>query len=164
MLDESVITRLAQRLDDAERNKAQIRIFTQEYPELGLDDAYAIQRAWTRLKIDRGRVIKGHKIGLTSRAMQAAVGIDEPDHGVLFDDMFYFDGAQISAERFLRPSDRSGACICPADGASGTRLHDLRRAGCDILRIARSRNLGVAHAARRPSNQRNAEGPRHHLG
>ena len=42
MLDESVITRLAQRLDDAERNKAQIRIFTQEYPELGLDDAYAI--------------------------------------------------------------------------------------------------------------------------
>ena len=103
MLDESVITRLAQRLDDAERNKAQIRMFTQEYPELGLDDAYAIQRAWTKLKIDRGRVIKGHKIGLTSRAMQAAVGIDEPDHGVLFDDMFYFDGAQIPAERFYAP-------------------------------------------------------------
>ena len=43
-----------------------------------------IQRAWTRLQLSRGRVIKGHKIGLTSKAMQNAVGISEPDYGVLF--------------------------------------------------------------------------------
>jgi 2-oxo-hept-3-ene-1,7-dioate hydratase len=103
MLDENTIGALAQRLDDAERSKAQIRMFSQEYPVLGLDDAYAIQRAWTKLKISRGRIVKGHKIGLTSRAMQAAVGIDEPDHGVLFDDMFYSDGSQIPAERFYAP-------------------------------------------------------------
>ena len=164
MLDESVITRLAQRLDDAERNKAQIRMFTQEYPELGLDDAYAIQRAWTKLKIDRGRGIKGHKIGLTSRAMQAAVGIDEPDHGVLFDDMFYFDGAQIPAERFYAPRIEVELAFVLRTELRGPdcTIFDVLR--CDILRLARSRNLGVAHAARRPSNQRNAEGPRHHLG
>jgi 2-oxo-hept-3-ene-1,7-dioate hydratase len=103
MLDENTIKALAQRLDEAERNKAQIRMFTQEYPDLGVEDAYAIQRAWTTLKMGRGRIVKGHKIGLTSKAMQAAVGIDEPDHGVLFDDMFYSDGAQIPAERFYAP-------------------------------------------------------------
>jgi 2-oxo-hept-3-ene-1,7-dioate hydratase len=47
MLDENTIGALAQRLDDAERSKAQIRMFSQKYPVLGLDDAYAIQRAWT---------------------------------------------------------------------------------------------------------------------
>jgi 2-oxo-hept-3-ene-1,7-dioate hydratase len=103
MLDESTINGLAQRLDDAERTQTQIRMFTQEYPELGVEDAYAIQGAWTKLKQARGRVIQGHKIGLTSKAMQNAVGIEEPDHGVLFDDMFYSDGAQILAERFHAP-------------------------------------------------------------
>jgi 2-oxo-hept-3-ene-1,7-dioate hydratase len=103
MLDETTINGLARRLDDAERSKSQIRMFTQEHPELRVEDAYAIQRAWTKLKQARGRVIKGHKIGLTSKAMQTAVGIDEPDHGVLFDDMFYSDGAQIPAERFHAP-------------------------------------------------------------
>ena len=43
-----------------------------------IDDAYAIQKAWVAMKVAQGRIVKGHKIGLTSRAMQSAVGIDEP--------------------------------------------------------------------------------------
>ena len=70
MLDQQTVERLAQRLDEAERSKSLITAFTREHPDLSIEDAYAIQRAWTRLQLSRGRVIRGHKIGLTSKAMQ----------------------------------------------------------------------------------------------
>jgi 2-oxo-hept-3-ene-1,7-dioate hydratase len=103
MLDQQTIDRLAQRLDEAERRKSLIRAFTSEYPDLTIEDAYAIQRAWTRLQLSRGRIIKGHKIGLTSKAMRSAVGIAEPDFGVLFADMFYPDAGPIPFDRFHAP-------------------------------------------------------------
>jgi len=55
------------------------------------------------LQLSRGRVVKGHKIGLTSKAMQNAVGIAEPDYGVLFADMFYSDATEIPFDRFHAP-------------------------------------------------------------
>ncbi|MDQ8728476.1 2-oxo-hept-4-ene-1,7-dioate hydratase [Bradyrhizobium sp. LHD-71] len=103
MLDQSTINRLAERLDEAERSKRLIGMFTREHPGMTIEDAYAIQRSWTRLQLDRGRVIRGHKIGLTSRAMQSAVGIDEPDYGVLFADMFYPDASTVPFDRFHAP-------------------------------------------------------------
>lgn len=103
MLDPKTVDGLARRLQEAERSKQLILIFTLEYPDLSIDDAYAIQRAWTRMQIDNGRVIKGHKIGLTSKAMQNAVGIAEPDYGVLFEDMFYSDGSEIPFTRYHAP-------------------------------------------------------------
>jgi 2-oxo-hept-3-ene-1,7-dioate hydratase len=68
-----------------------------------MDDAYAVQNAWMQMKISEGRVIKGRKIGLTSRAMEAAGNINEPDYGVLLDDMFYPTGGEIPADRFMAP-------------------------------------------------------------
>ena len=103
MLAQTVIDDLAARLDEAERTKTLLRAFTLEHPDLSIEDAYAIQRAWTKLQLARGRVIKGHKIGLTSRAMQSAVGIAEPDYGVLFRDMFYGDAGEIPFARFHAP-------------------------------------------------------------
>ncbi|MBV8916535.1 2-oxo-hept-4-ene-1,7-dioate hydratase [Bradyrhizobium sp.] len=103
MLDPSTINTLAQRLDEAERTKSLTRMFTRDYPDMTVEDAYAIQRAWTRLQLARNRVIKGHKIGLTSKAMQSAVGIAEPDYGVLFADMFYPDASAIPFDRFRAP-------------------------------------------------------------
>ncbi|MBR1214186.1 2-oxo-hept-4-ene-1,7-dioate hydratase [Bradyrhizobium sp. JYMT SZCCT0180] len=103
MLDQQTIDRLAQRLDEAERSKSLIPAFTSEYPDLTIEDAYAIQRAWTKVQLSRGRIIKGHKIGLTSKAMQNAVGISEPDFGVLFADMFYADAGTIPFDRFHAP-------------------------------------------------------------
>jgi len=103
MLDQQTIDRLAQRLDEAERSKSLIRAFTSEHPGLTVEDAYAIQRAWTRLQLSSGRIVKGHKIGLTSKAMQSAVGISEPDYGVLFADMFYPDSGTIPFDRFHVP-------------------------------------------------------------
>lgn len=103
MLDQLTIDRLAQRLDEAERSKSLIRAFTLDQPGLTIEDAYAIQRAWTRLQLAAGRIVKGHKIGLTSKAMQSAVGISEPDYGVLFQDMFYADASPIPFDRFHAP-------------------------------------------------------------
>jgi len=95
------IRRAAGRLDQAEKTRQQIRQLSLEYPGIALEEAYAIQKAWIEIKVAEGRVIKGHKIGLTSKAMQSALGIDEPDSGVLLDDMFFADGGLVPSDRFI---------------------------------------------------------------
>jgi 2-oxo-hept-3-ene-1,7-dioate hydratase len=103
MLDPALIPVLAARLDEAERNRQQIGQFSREFPAITFADAYAVQRAWIDLKRARGRTVRGHKIGLTSRAMQRAVNISEPDYGVLLDDMFFDSGSTIPGDRFIEP-------------------------------------------------------------
>lgn len=72
MFDKHTHTLIAQRLDQAEKQRKQIRAISLDYPEITIEDAYAVQREWVRLKIAEGRTLKGHKIGLTSKAMQAS--------------------------------------------------------------------------------------------
>jgi 2-oxo-hept-3-ene-1,7-dioate hydratase len=67
-----------------------------------IEDGYAVSRAWVALKVAEGRQVRGHKIGLTSRAMQQSSQIDEPDYGTLLDDMFFAPG-EIPAQRFIAP-------------------------------------------------------------
>lgn len=73
------------------------------HPDMTLDDAYAIQAAWVDLQVAAGSVVRGHKVGLTSRAMQQAMHIDEPDFGALLDHMFIPDGGTIRAADHLDP-------------------------------------------------------------
>lgn len=101
-LDQTTLAKAAERLEEAERTRVSCRQFSLDYPEMTIDDAYAIQHAWMQLKLRNGRTVKGHKIGLTSKAMQRAVNIGEPDYGTLLDDMFYRDGAVIPSDRFLQ--------------------------------------------------------------
>ncbi|WP_411703624.1 2-oxo-hept-4-ene-1,7-dioate hydratase [Edaphovirga cremea] len=103
MLDKNIVTHIAQRLHQAERNREQIRQISLDYPEITIEDAYAIQRHWVDLKIKEGRVLKGHKIGLTSRAMQLSSQITEPDYGALLDDMFFPEGGDIPIDNFIVP-------------------------------------------------------------
>jgi 2-oxo-hept-3-ene-1,7-dioate hydratase len=91
----------ANRLHQAEKTRTQIRQLSQDYPAITIADAYAIQKAWVDIKLAEGRVVKGHKIGLTSKAMQSALKIDEPDSGVLLNDMFFADGGLVPADRFI---------------------------------------------------------------
>lgn len=91
----------ARKLDEAERARKQIRMLSLDYPSLDMAGAYAIQDAWVDIKLKAGRVIRGHKIGLTSKAMQNALNIDMPDSGVLFDDMFFQDASDIPTDRFI---------------------------------------------------------------
>ncbi len=97
------IEEAALRIHEAERTHVQIRQLSLEYPGITIEDAYAIQRAWVRIKLAEGRVLKGRKIGLTSRAMQQASQIEEPDYGDLLDDMFFRDGSDIPMSRFVVP-------------------------------------------------------------
>ncbi|MCA8869883.1 MAG: 2-oxo-hepta-3-ene-1,7-dioic acid hydratase [Rhodobacteraceae bacterium] len=94
---------IARRLDHAERVGHQIGPVSQDFPSMTMADAYAIQRHWINLKLAAGRRIRGRKIGLTSRAMQSQLGIEIPDSGILFDDMFFDDGDTIPAGRFIEP-------------------------------------------------------------
>src|ERR1700732_2227562 len=91
----------AQRLHRAEQSRQQIRQLSLDHPGITIEDAYAIQKAWIAIKLAEGRIVRGHKIGLTSKAMQSALLIDEPDSGVLLDDMFFADGGLVPSDRFI---------------------------------------------------------------
>ncbi|AZD55236.1 2-oxo-hepta-3-ene-1,7-dioic acid hydratase [Pseudomonas chlororaphis subsp. aurantiaca] len=103
MLSTSDIQQAAARLDAAERNREQIPQLSLEFPGITIEDAYAIQRSWVEHKIRAGRKLVGHKIGLTSRAMQVSSNISEPDFGALLDDMLFEEGSDIPFQRFIVP-------------------------------------------------------------
>lgn len=103
MLDQQTIIDLALQLHQAERSGQQIRQFSLQYPNISIEDAYQIQKAWVELKMAEGRKVIGHKIGLTSRAMQVSSNITEPDYGVLLDDMLFQEGSDIPISRFIVP-------------------------------------------------------------
>ncbi len=93
----------AVRLDDAERNRAQVERTSRRFPDADLDDAYRVQAAWRSLRSARGECLIGHKIGLTSRAMQAAMNITTPDSGFLTDAMVFEPDSTIPAADHLDP-------------------------------------------------------------
>src|SRR3954468_5844777 len=91
----------AGRLDQAEKTRQQIRQISLAHPGITIADAYAIQKAWIEMKVAHGRIVKGHKIGLTSKAMQSALNIDEPDSGILLDEIFFAGGGLVRTGRFM---------------------------------------------------------------
>jgi 2-keto-4-pentenoate hydratase len=65
--------------------------------------AYAVQSENTRYWLSKGRAIAGRKIGLTSKAVQAQLGVDQPDYGVLFHDMAIADGGELDWAKVIQP-------------------------------------------------------------
>lgn len=102
MFPQDTIAQLARELDDAERSRTQLEHFSKRFPGMTIEDGYAVSRAWVALKVAAGRKPIGHKIGLTSRAMQLSSQIDEPDYGTLLDDMLFAPG-DIPTARFIAP-------------------------------------------------------------
>lgn len=97
------LERAADDLHRAELGGRQIGLLSLRHPGMDMDDAYAIQAALVDKKLVAGRKKIGWKIGLTSKAMQAALGIDIPDSGVLFDDMLFTNGSTVPPGRFIQP-------------------------------------------------------------
>jgi 2-oxo-hept-3-ene-1,7-dioate hydratase len=87
----------------AERDHKPMRQLTTLWPDIGFDDAYAIQRIVQGQKIGAGRKLIGHKVGLTSKAMQRSSQIEEPDYGHLLDDMLLADGARVMHANYCIP-------------------------------------------------------------
>ena len=108
----------------AETSRKQIGLLTKRFPEMGMDDAYAIQNAIYRAKLGQGRSVVGWKIGLTSKAMQSSLNIDIPDSGILFDDMVFSHGSTVPKGRFIQPRIEAEIAFVmksPMGGADVTR-------------------------------------------
>jgi 2-oxo-hept-3-ene-1,7-dioate hydratase len=103
MLSESDRQAAAQLLRIAEQKCEPVKQLSSTWPDITFEDAYAIQDLVQKQKMSEGRKLIGHKVGLTSKAMQRSSMIDEPDYGHLLDDMMIADGAKVSHARYCIP-------------------------------------------------------------
>lgn len=103
MLSESERLEASQRLIEAEEKRQQVPGPSRTWPQITLEDSYAIAALGIETKVANGATMRGRKIGLTSRAMQRSSQIGEPDFGVLLDDMFVTDGGDVPRDRYCVP-------------------------------------------------------------
>jgi 2-oxo-hept-3-ene-1,7-dioate hydratase len=103
VLSESDRKKAAEILINAEKERKPALQLSKTWPDITIEDAYAIQGLVNEAKVKAGSRVIGNKIGLTSKAMQQSSQIDEPDYGVLHDYMVIEDGAKVPFERFIVP-------------------------------------------------------------
>lgn len=94
---------VARALSAAEADRRPIDPVTKTWPEMDLDDAYRVQLVNVRRRLDAGERIAGFKVGLTSRAMQEMLGVDQPDYGHLFASMILPSGTVIDRSALIAP-------------------------------------------------------------
>jgi len=128
MLSSAIRAELAAGLAGAERSRVPITPLTAAHPDIDVVDAYEIQLINIRARLDDGARVIGHKVGLSSEAMQKMMGVDEPDYGHLLADMEVFEDVPVDTARFLYPRVEVEVGFILAD--------DLPGAGCtedDVL-------------------------------
>jgi 2-keto-4-pentenoate hydratase len=103
MLTDELVAEAAAALFQAELDDEPIAPISETYPDADVADAYRISMAVTDLKVKSGRVVKGHKIGLTSKAMRELLDAGEPDYGTMFDDWFVLEGGVVPRSQMNRP-------------------------------------------------------------
>lgn len=100
MLNQTQREAIAAELVQADIDRTILPRLTARYDGMEVEDSYAIQKIWSDRRIAAGARLVGHKIGLTSKVMQVATGISEPDYGVIHDDMVFESGSVIEFDRF----------------------------------------------------------------
>ncbi|MEV0672703.1 2-keto-4-pentenoate hydratase [Mycobacterium sp. NPDC050441] len=128
MLSVEVRDELAADLAQAERSRVPMTPLTDRYGDIDVVDAYEIQLINIRQRVAEGARIIGHKVGLSSKAMQDMMGVDEPDYGHLLDEMEVFENVPVPSSKFLYPRVEVEVGFILAD--------DLPGAGCteeDVL-------------------------------
>jgi 2-oxo-hept-3-ene-1,7-dioate hydratase len=130
LLSEKECREAAAALTNAEKTLIASPQLSKLYPQMDIQDAYRVQDLWAEGRIAAGARMVGHKIGLTSRAMQLASKMTEPDYGRILDDALYNAGACIPAAQFLRPRlEVELAFIMSADlEGPSTQIYDVMRA------------------------------------
>ena len=103
MLSTEIRSALAGNLDTAERTRAPIGPLTTDHPDIDVVDAYEIQLINIRRRVETGARVVGHKVGLSSLAMQQMMGVDEPDYGHLLAEMEVFEDRPVPASRYCYP-------------------------------------------------------------
>lgn len=112
---------LAELLRHAYRDGA-VPPLSQRVSDRGADAAYAVQETNTRYWTANGRMPVGRKIGLTSPAVQQQLGVDQPDYGILFDDMYVANGAAVPAGRLLQPKVEAEIAFIMGAGSQDAHL------------------------------------------
>jgi 2-keto-4-pentenoate hydratase len=137
------LARAASLLREAQQRRTPIEPLTSTFTELTVQDAWTIQSFNRDVQLAAGRTVLGYKCGLTSLAMQQQMGVDEPDFGVLLDDMQVPDGGVMMMERFLQPRiEAEIILVLGRDLGSGTTTADVLAAtefACPSLEIIDSR-------------------------
>jgi 2-keto-4-pentenoate hydratase len=103
MLGLAIRDKLAAELAQAERTREPIAPLTATDPDIDVIDAYEIQLINIRRRVAEGARVVGHKVGLSSPAMQQMMGVDEPDYGHLLDDMQVFEDTPVKTSRYVYP-------------------------------------------------------------
>ncbi|MDR2160779.1 MAG: 2-oxo-hepta-3-ene-1,7-dioic acid hydratase [Desulfovibrio sp.] len=135
MLTEQECRAVAEALLQAEKTRIPIPQPSRAHPQMEIADAYRIQDFWAEGRIAQGASVVGHKIGLTSRAMQMASRITEPDYGRILDDAFFRDGARIAAGTFIKPRLEVELAFIMGEDLSGphVQIYDVMRAAEFVL-------------------------------
>ncbi len=130
MLDEATIARIADELVEAGKSRVPVPRLTQRYPQMTVEDSYRVQNLWRQRGEAAGRVLGGHKIGLTSKAMQYATGITEPDYGIIFRDMILENGCTVEWQQYSHPRIEVELAFLLKEDLSGpdASLFDVLRA------------------------------------
>jgi len=117
----SVTTRdqLAADLAQAERSRVPMAPLTDAHPDIDVIDAYEIQLINIRQRVAEGARVVGHKVGLSSKAMQQMMGVDEPDYGHLLDEMQVYEDRTVKAGRYLYPRVEVEVAFLLADDLPG---------------------------------------------
>ncbi len=106
MLSDAVRSELAAELAAAERDRVPVDPLVARYPDIDVVDAYEIQLVNIRKRSSTGAAgakVIGHKVGLSSEAMQKMMGVDEPDYGHLLADMQVFEDVVVDSSKYLYP-------------------------------------------------------------
>jgi 2-keto-4-pentenoate hydratase len=128
-LDTEQHTSAAKALFAAETNRVPIEPISISYPNADIDDAYRIAMKVTELKVQAGGLVKGHKIGLTSKPMQQLAGTNEPDFGTLVHDWFIPEGSTLEVRQLNRPLVEVELAFVLRAGLSGTSVN-----AADVIR------------------------------
>ena len=160
MLDAKTIEAIADELLEAGRSRTPVPRLTARYPEMTVEDSYAVQQLWRRRNEEAGRKLVGRKIGLTSKAMQAATGITEPDYGAIFDDMVLETGCCRAVGPVHPSAGRGGAGVRAEEGPVRPRLHHLRRPERHRLRGSGPRDPGLPDRDGGPDHRGHHRGQR----
>jgi 2-oxo-hept-3-ene-1,7-dioate hydratase len=103
MLSDADRKRAADTIIEAQKTRKQATQLSVTFPNINFEDAYAISTEVAKRRMAVGEKLIGHKVGLTSKAMQASSQIDEPDYGYLFENMMVADGAKVPHENYCAP-------------------------------------------------------------
>lgn len=133
-MEQSIINQLAVTLYEAEKTTTPIATLTDQYP-LTNDEAYAIQLEGMKLRLADGHRIVGKKIGLTSKAMQNALGVFEPDYGYIADYMMGYEGEAVALSELIAPKvEPEIAFVLKEDlQGPGITVADVLRATAGIM-------------------------------